>query len=200
MEKVELKVVNISYSEIIPIYALILEEKNGGRKIPIIIGFSEAKAITIQLEKINLSRPVTHDLIFRLALVLNIKLIEVNIYKLENNIFYSSLTFQQNENENKIIIDCRTSDAVALALRFNCPIYTTKEIIEKTGTFADLKDIDIDIDIEDEENNKNNKNNEKIFYEKYTVDELEKIMQQAIKNEEYEKASIIRDELNKRKK
>jgi bifunctional DNase/RNase len=192
MKKVKLSVVGLSYSETHSgAYALVLEEENGLRRIPIIIGSFEAQAIAIQLEKLKPPRPLTHDLFVSFATAFNIDLIEVNIYKLEEGIFYSNLVFQHNDE--KIVIDSRTSDAIALALRFNCPIYTVPSVIEKAGIILNFEEEKDDDNIKEEDIRANP-------YAKYTIEELEKMLQIAIENEEYEKASAIRDELNRRKK
>ncbi len=198
MKKVKLNVVGLSYSETHSgAYALVLQEENGQRRIPIIIGSFEAQAIAIQLEKLKPPRPLTHDLFVTFASAFNIDLIEVNIYKLEEGIFYSNLIFQHNDDQ--ITLDSRTSDAIALALRFDCPIYTTQTIIDHAGinlSFENEKDESF-IDSEDDEENKESR---RTPYAKYTIEELEQMMRTAIENEEYEKASAIRDELNRRKK
>lgn len=202
MEKVKLQVLGISYSDSYTgAYALILQEENGNKRLPIVIGAFEAQAIAIQIEKIKPPRPITHDLFVSMASAYKIELKEVNIYKLEEGIFYANLVLRQNNYE--VVIDSRTSDAVALAVRFNCPIYTTKEIMDKAGIY---------IDFENEEGKSSKdkatkvkkpsteKGERKNFLEKYTLEELERMLQKAIENEEYEKASAIRDEINRRKK
>lgn len=197
MKKVKLNVVGLSYSETHSgAYALVLQEENGQRRIPIIIGSFEAQAIAIQLEKLKPPRPLTHDLFVSFASAFNIDLIEVNIYKLEEGIFYSNLIFQHNDDQ--IILDSRTSDAIALALRFDCPIYTTQTIIEHAGINLSFEDEKDESSFETEE--KDDKESRRTPYAKYTIEELEQMMQAAIENEEYEKASAIRDELNRRKK
>ncbi|NSW44583.1 MAG: bifunctional nuclease family protein [Bacteroidales bacterium] len=194
MKKIKLNVVGLSYSETHSgAYALVLQEENGSRRIPIIIGSFEAQAIAIQLEKLKPPRPLTHDLFVMFASAFKVDLLEVNIYKLEEGIFYSNLILQKDDEQ--VEIDSRTSDAIALALRFECPIYTTQDILDKAGillTFEEEKD---------EENQiAENDNNRPSFYSKYTIDELEEMLNKAIENEEYEKASSIRDELARRKK
>ncbi len=197
MKKVKLNVVGLSYSETHSgAYALVLQEEKGQRRIPIIIGSFEAQAIAIQLEKLKPPRPLTHDLFVSFASAFNIDLIEVNIYKLEEGIFYSNLIFQHNDDQ--IILDSRTSDAIALALRFDCPIYTTQTIIDYAGINLSFEYEKDEPTSETEE--KEDKESRKTPYAKYTIEELEQMMQMAIENEEYEKASAIRDELNRRKK
>lgn len=196
MKKIKLKVVGLSYSETHSgAYALVLQEEEGNKRIPIIIGSFEAQAIAIQLEKLKPPRPLTHDLFVTFASVFKVDLIEVNIYKLEEGLFYSNLIFQKDEKQ--IVLDSRTSDAIALALRFECPIYTTEEIIDKAGILLSFEE-------EEEEKDNNDNNDERTdrnsIYSKYTIEELEELLQKAIENEEYEKASSIRDELAQRKK
>ncbi len=128
MNKIKLNVLGISYSQTQSgAYALVLTEEHGNRRIPIIIGGFEAQAIAIQLEGLTPPRPLTHDLFLSFATAFNISLIEVDIYRLEEGVFYSKLVCENGNRE--ITIDARTSDAIALALRFKCPIYTTEEII-----------------------------------------------------------------------
>lgn len=197
MQKIRLNILGLSVSQTQSgAYALVLAEENGERRIPIIIGPVEAQAIAIQLEGLKPPRPLTHDLIKNMALAFDIALLEVTIYKLEEGIFYSELLCEMDGKE--IRIDSRTSDAVALALRFRCPIYTTEEILKKSGIILDL---------EDEESPVRNFSDKEEFsepeistYSQYSLNELNEMINEAVRNEDYEKASIIRDELKRRKK
>jgi bifunctional DNase/RNase len=197
MQKIRLNILGLSVSQTQSgAYALVLAEENGERRIPIIIGPVEAQAIAIQLEGLKPPRPLTHDLIKNMAMAFDIALLEVTIYKLEEGIFYSELLCEMNGKE--IRIDSRTSDAVALALRFRCPIYTTEDILKKSGIILDL---------EDEESPVRNYADKDDFtepevstYSQYSANELNEMIDEAIRNEDYEKASVIRDELKKRKK
>ena len=196
MQKIRLNILGLSVSQTQSgAYALVLAEENGDRRIPIIIGPVEAQAIAIQLEGLTPPRPLTHDLIKNLALAFDIALLEVTIYKLEEGIFYSELLCEMNGSEIKI--DSRTSDAVALALRFRCPIYTSEEILNKAGIVLELQDDNspvrsfADSDLETAESSS---------YSQYSSGELEEMMNEATQNEDYEKASLIRDEIDKRKK
>ncbi|MDX9883245.1 MAG: bifunctional nuclease family protein [Prolixibacteraceae bacterium] len=192
MHKVRLNILGLSVSQTQSgAYALVLTEENGDRRIPIIIGPVEAQAIAIQLEGLKPPRPLTHDLFKNLASVFDIKLEEVVIYKLEEGIFYSELIC--TSGEKRIRIDSRTSDAVALALRFKCPIYTSEEILQKAG-----------IVLEDEQGfgagKEPAKGSRETEYKNYTVTELNDLLNEAIANEDYERASTIRDEITRRKK
>jgi bifunctional DNase/RNase len=197
MQKIKLNILGLSVSQSQSgAYALVLSEENGDRRIPIIIGPVEAQSIAIQLEGLKPPRPLTHDLFKQMASAFDIQVSEVIIYKLEEGIFYSELVCVRNGKQ--IIIDSRTSDAVALSLRFNCPIYTTEEILSRAG---------IVIEFESDRNQDewrppygDETGRDKSEYAKYTLGELSEMLDHAIKDEDYEKASSIRDEINRRKK
>jgi uncharacterized protein len=200
MGKVKLNVLGISYSQTQSgAYALVLTEEKGDRRIPIIVGGFEAQAIAIQLEGLNPPRPLTHDLFYNFAVAFKIDLLEVNIYKLEEGIFYSRLTCY--DGKNTINIDSRTSDAIALALRFKCPIYTTEDILERSG-------IVLDFEKESKANQRTNPLKQHEVSRKGEYDELRNLsvedlksgLEDAIRTENYEKASMIRDEINRRNK
>jgi len=196
MKKVRLQVLGLSYSQTqAGAYALILSVENSEHRIPIIIGSFEAQAIAIQLEDIITARPLTHDLFLHVSQRYAIEMKEVLIYKLEEGVFYSQLVMMLN---NQIeLIESRTSDAVALALRFKCPIYTTDDIVEKAGIVLNLPD---------EENTEPDSDRTSGVVRKSSdisvasVEELEAMMQAAINDENYELASKINDEIGKRKK
>jgi bifunctional DNase/RNase len=190
-KKVRLNILGLSYSQTQSgAYALILTEENGDRRIPIIIGGVEAQAIAIRLEGLTPPRPLTHDLFMSLAQAFGIELVEVVMYKLEEGIFYSELVCKKESGE-VVRIDSRTSDAVALALRFNCPIYTYEDIIQKAGIVIDFDHI------EEAKTSRKSKKKES-DYGSYSLDELQQMLQSAIEKEDYEKASAIRDEINTR--
>lgn len=195
MDRIKLKVLGLSYSmSQTGAYALILADENDVHRIPIVIGMPEAQSIAIQLEKIQTQRPLTHDLIKTLADGLKTTLKEVFIYRLDAGIFYSELLFETEMNMIKI--DSRTSDAIALALRYNCPIYTIPEIVEKAGILVsqNLRKGQQEI-IHDSVINVENTQ-----LKDYTIQELTKLMDEAIRNEDYEKASQFRDMLKTRSK
>jgi bifunctional DNase/RNase len=195
MKRVKLKVMGISYSQTQSgAYALILVEENGDRRIPIIIGGFEAQAIVMKLENLDPPRPLTHDLFKKFADEFNISVIEVMIYKLEEGVFFSKLVC--NNGEKEYSIDSRTSDAVAIALRFGCPIYITEDILKKAGIIVNPSDSEIstvnEVDgIFDSEKSK---------YDTYSDEELYKIIDEAVKTEDYERAAAVRDEIEKRKR
>lgn len=193
MKRVKLKVMGISYSQTQSgAYALILLEENGDRRIPIIIGGFEAQAIVIKLENLDPPRPLTHDLFKKFADEFKIYLTEVMIYKLEEGVFFSKLVCNNGEKETSI--DSRTSDAVALALRFGCPIFITEEILEKAGITISTTDTEPSTGGEETPGQGENK------YDSYTEEELFKIIDESVKTEDYERAAGVRDELEKRKK
>jgi uncharacterized protein len=195
MKRVKLKVLGISYSQTQSgAYALVLIEDKGERRIPIIIGGFEAQSIVIKLENLDPPRPLTHDLFKSFADQFNISVKEVFIYKLEEGVFFSSLVCSNGIKE--FSLDSRTSDAVALALRFSCPIYITEDILEKAGIIVNTS----------EPVSNSVSGNDPLFeaetgkYDSYSDEELYKMIDDAIKTEDYEKAASIRDELEKRKK
>lgn len=194
MKRIKLKVMGMSYSQTQSgAYALLLIEENGNRRMPIIIGGFEAQAIVIKLENLEPPRPLTHDLFKKLADQFNISVTEVMIHKLEEGVFYSRLIC--NDGEKEYPIDSRTSDAVALALRFGCPIYIAEDILEKAQLTNSSADEEINSTPETE-----NISGQGGKYDTYTDDELYKMIDDAVKTEDYEKAASIRDEIDKRKK
>ena len=199
MSKIKLNVLGISYSQTQSgAYALVLNEEEGERRIPIIVGGFEAQSIAIQLEGLHPPRPLTHDLFLNFAKSFNINLLEVNIYKLEEGVFYSKLSC--DNGKELIKIDARTSDAIALALRFKCPIYTTEEILSRSGIVLDFeKDnkstSDEPIDLEKPKSSRKTSELQNV-----SIDELNKMLETAIMDEDYEKASEIRDEIKRRQK
>jgi bifunctional DNase/RNase len=195
MKRVKLKVMGISYSQTQSgAYALILLEENGERRIPIIIGGFEAQAIVIKLENLDPPRPLTHDLFKKFADEFNISITEVMIYKLEEGVFFSKLVCSNDVKTYSI--DSRTSDAVAIALRFGCPIYISEEILDKAGITVSAADGDISSSTDPDTIFEA----ESTKYGSYSDEELYKLLDEAVKTEDYERAASIRDEIGKRKK
>lgn len=197
MKKVELDIYGIAPSQIKGSYSLILSEVSGERKLPIIVGQFEAQAIAIPLEGINTERPMTHDLFVLFGKKLNFTISEVFIHLLKEGVFYATLVCENTEE--KINIDCRTSDAIAIAVRYNCPIFTTEDILEQAGIVLDDTD---DIEKPGRDNNEPPASSEKNMVNKYkdkSVEELEDLLDEALRNEDYLKAAQIRDEIDKRK-
>lgn len=208
MSLVRLKIKGISYSQTQNgAYALILNEVDGDRKLPIVIGAFEAQSIAIALEKeIKPPRPLTHDLFKNFSDRFEIVIKQVIIHKLVDGVFYSSIICERDKIEE--IIDARTSDAIALALRFNAPIFTYKTILDKAGIFLKFSSKD-----KNKEDNDDSIMVDEILqegeaveiqqgasdgYTELTIDELNKELAKAVANENYEKAAKLRDEISKR--
>lgn len=175
-------------------YALVLGEVNGPRRLPIIIGAFEAQAIALELEKMRPSRPLTHDLFRNFADAYGINIQEVIINKFSEGIFHALLIC--NDGVTVREIDSRTSDAIALALRFECPIYTYENILAQAGITFDEETAESEYESESDTEPDEPLND----FNSFTVEELEEQLHKAIGDEDYEKATLIRDELHKRKK
>ena len=200
MKKVRLEIVGLSYSQTQSgAYALVLGETTGSRRLPIIIGGFEAQAIAIELEKMSPSRPLTHDLFNTFSQTFDITVSEVLIYNLVEGIFYAKLLC--NDGSKEVEIDARTSDAIAIAVRFKCPISTYEFILKSAGIvlddetattteesehIAELSEMPVSSVTDD--------------YKGKSTEELKNLLQTALDEEQYELASKIRDELNQRKK
>jgi len=199
-QKIKLNILGLSYSQTQSgAYALVLAEEEGERRIPIIIGGVEAQSIAIKLEGLEPPRPLTHDLFLNFANAFQVRLLEVVIYKLEEGIFYSELVCVKDEEV--VRIDSRTSDAVALALRFNCPIFTYSEILAKAGIVLDFGDTKETSDTASPtSSNKTFKETSSNPLARKSLEELKVMLNEAIESENYEQASTIRDEINKREK
>ncbi len=195
MQKIELTILGLSYSQTqTNSYALILGEANGKRRLPIVIGHFEAQAIALELEKMKPSRPLTHDLFKNFADVFGITVEEVIINKFQEGIFYALMSC--NDGKKLRQIDSRTSDAVALAIRFACPIYTYESIMAQAGIIYEEDESEPDPVTGSETRHVHMEDNE---FSLLTDEELEQELQKAVDHEEYERASLIRDEIKKRK-
>jgi uncharacterized protein len=207
MSLVKLTIKGISYSQTQNgAYALILNEVDGERKLPIVIGAFEAQSIAIALEKeIKPPRPLTHDLFKSFADRFDIVVKQVIIHKLVDGVFYSSIICERDKIEE--IIDARTSDAIALALRFAAPIFTYKNILDKAGIYLNANPNDIENQNSDDEGVlstpetfglENENTASKNDYKKFSLSELHEFLEMAVQEEDYEKAARIRDEISKR--
>lgn len=192
MQRIRLEIVGMSYSQSQSgAYALILGEVDGKRRLPIIIGGFEAQAIAVELEKMKPSRPLTHDLFKSFADHYQVKLKEVIIDQFKHGVFHAKLVCVLNNEES--FIDSRTSDAVALAIRFKCPVYTYEKIMAEAGIIMEEKQAAPDEAEEAAEG-------ETSELSDTPLEELEAMLKKAVESEDYEKASVIRDEIKKKKK
>jgi len=192
MDKIKLEIVGLSYSQTQSgAYALVLSEVDGNRRLPIIIGAFEAQAIAIELEQYSPTRPLTHDLFKSFASKFNITVTEIIISKLVEGIFYSKLICEQNGTV--VEVDARTSDAIAIGVRFECPVYTYEHILSSAGILLDQDTLEEELPftgtVEEEP---------KQTIETISIEELKNQLNQAIDGEDYELASKIRDEIQKR--
>jgi len=195
MSLIRLTINRISYSQTHNgAYALLLNEKDGERKLPIVIGGFEAQSIAVALEKeIRPPRPLTHDLFKNFSDCFEIRIKQVIIHKIIDGVFFSSLICERDKIEE--IIDSRTSDAIALAIRFNSPIFTYENVLDKAGIILKPSEKKKNIDSSSTDENLT----KKIDYSKLSIIQLEKAISSAVKNEDYELAAHLRDEINKRK-
>lgn len=211
-QRIRLKVLGISYSQIqAGAYALILAQVGGAYRIPVVIGASEAQSIALKMESITPPRPMTHDLFVSFAHAFGVKLTEVFIYKFEDGIFSSELTF--TDGERTVSIDSRTSDAIAIAMRTGAPIYTTPEILEETGFLLEEQH-ETDVDDEDEaaahgapafgDTEDDNVGSDGIStqsprLENFTIEELERTLSKLIEAENYEEAARVNEIIKKKR-
>lgn len=201
-DRIRLKVLGISYSQIQSgAYALILAQAGGPYRIPVVIGAPEAQSIALKMESITPPRPLTHDLFVSFAHAFGIKLKEVFIYRFEDGIFSSELTF--SDGDRTVVIDSRTSDAIAIAMRTGAPIYTTPEILNETGFIIDNQSSSAEDEDEAAAENaptftdEEHENEPKI--ENFTIEELERTLSRLIEQENYEEAARV-NEILKRKR
>lgn len=201
MQKIKLEIVGLTSGQAHGSYTLILGEESGERKLPIIIGSFEAQAIAIEIEKIVPFRPMTHDLFVSFSKTFDIQVEEVVIYNLVEGVFYSKLICKMGSELYEI--DARTSDAMALAVRFNCPVYTNEDVMQSAGITLEGEEFG-----EEPSRPAAPPKEEPVLkgapkqdgFSKYSIAELEKMLDEAEKVEDYEKAANIRDEIRKRTK
>jgi len=194
MKKIELEIVALSHSMVqSQNYAIVLGEQNGSRRLPIVIGGFEAQAIAVAMEGMVPGRPMTHDLFKNTMDAFDIELKEVIINNIVDGVFFSNLVMILNGVEKEI--DSRTSDALAMAVRFGCPIYTYEFILEQAGIILEE---DAEKEVQKAKTRRQHSTKEKSI-EEFNLIELEEILNQALEDEDYEKAAQIRDEMKKRK-
>lgn len=201
MNKIRLQILGLSSSQSqSDSFALILEEEEGNRRLPIIIGRFEAQAIAIEIEKVTSTRPMTHDLFKSLATQFQFKLNEIIISDLREGIFYAEMIYVDERDGKKVIVDARPSDAIAIGLRFDAPIFTTDAIMREAGiTTTNAAEETEEADQESETKQPKKKTKKKpVSLESMSVAELEAEMEKAVADEDYEKAAKIRDEMNRR--
>lgn len=201
--KIKLRVQGLTNSQIQSgAYALILAEEDGARRIPIIVGTSEAQSIAIALERITPPRPLTHDLFVTFAQAFGVQLREVFIYKFEDGVFYSELLF--DDGVSQVRIDSRTSDAIAIALRIKCDIYTTPRIVNECGivleeaSYADDEEDDDYSLLDKEPEDIDNEEELKKWLSLLEEEELNERLAEAVSDENYEYAKMYKDEIRRR--
>lgn len=199
MKKIKLDIIGLSYSQTQSgAYSLVLGEVNGRRRLPIIIGATEAQAIAIEMERMTPSRPLTHDLFKSFAKAYHIEIHEIIIYNLVEGVFYAKLICNNGQNNQEI--DARTSDAIALAVRFNAAIYVYEFILSSAGLLMEGNDFMFIENLDSpQESGAEGLQNTASDYQSLSLEELEQKLKEALAEEAYEKAARIRDEINKRK-
>jgi bifunctional DNase/RNase len=189
---IQLKILGLTFSQVqTGAYALILSEEGRGRRIPIIIGTPEAQSIAIYLEGLNPPRPLTHDFFIAFARIMNVKIKRINIHRYEDGIFYSQVVF--DSGEKTFAMEARTSDAIALAVRSEAPIFIEEDILNEVGIV-----MEDDYFWDEAESVPEKQSN--IPFESMPPEELQKKLKEAIAREDFEKASCIRDILHKKSK
>lgn len=201
MKKTELEIVALSHSITqTHSYAVVLGEINGLRRLPIVIGGFEAQAIAVALEKMQPSRPLTHDLFHNFMSTFDIELTEVVIYKLEEGIFFAKLVCEKDGNA--VEIDSRTSDALALAVRTGCRIFTFENILDAAGLYLDPSEAEATSETSVEGptvSSENEQQKDENDLKKMSLEELKSLLQKILEQEDYVRAISVRDEINRRK-
>ena len=202
-ERIRLYVLGLSYSQLQSgAYALVLAEENGPRRIPVVIGAAEAQSIAIALEGIRTPRPLTHELFVSFAHAFGVKVKEIFIYRFEDGVFSSEITF--SDGDRTVVIDSRTSDAIAIAMRTQAPIYTTEDIMQVTGFVIADEEIASGHDDTDENNEAKESAHRSDYHaeprpENFTIEQLEQTLAELIDKEEYEEAERISAILQRKK-
>ena len=196
MDYKQLIIRGISYSQTQSgAYALLLEHEETNVKLPVVIGNFEAQSISLGLEKdIHPPRPLTHDLFTKFIVSTNYKLISVIIYQIVDGVFFSNINFKNSETEQELILDARTSDAVAMAVRFDAPIFTTQQVLNEAGILLELEEVAKEDDVFSETLSSEES------LTSISMEELQKLLEDAVKEEDFDTALEIQDEIKRRKK
>lgn len=197
MDYKQLIIRGISYSQTqTGAYALLLEHEETNIKLPVVIGNFEAQSISLGLEKdIHPPRPLTHDLFTKFIISANFDLVSVIIYQIVDGVFFSNINLKNKLTDEELILDARTSDAVAMSVRFDAPIYTTQQVLNEAGILLELDDLSKDDDLFSEIANEEEDNVKNI-----SMDELQKLLDNAVKEEDFDTALEIQEEIKRRKK
>lgn len=193
-DRVKISVMGITHSQIQKgAYAVLLTEDGGPHRIPVVVGIAEAQSIVAWMERVNLPRPLIHDLFRSVTRAFGIRVKEVFVSKFEKGIFYSEITFADGDRE--VVVDARTSDALAIALRSHAPIYTTREVIDETGFIAEGFDnapaADSDTTIDDAS---------LLPLNRLAEEELQRMLAKCISTEEYERAAEIKAAIDEKRR
>ncbi|MFY1046447.1 bifunctional nuclease family protein [Chryseobacterium sp. GP-SGM7] len=196
MDYKQLIIRGISYSQTQSgAYALLLEHEETNVKLPVVIGNFEAQSISLGLEKdIHPPRPLTHDLFTKFIVSANYQLVSVIIYQIVDGVFFSNINFKNSETKEEMILDARTSDAVAMAVRFDAPIYTTQQVLSEAGILLELEEVS-----KEEEHFSETVQSEDSL-KSISMDELQKLLDEAVKEEDFDTALEIQEEIKRRKK
>ena len=195
MNKVNLEIIGLTYSESSTgAYVLILGDKHSQRRLPIVIGSAEAESIAVGIEKHRNGRPHTHDLFLRFTKEFGVEIMEVVINRFRDGVYYAMLVCKQGDDLT--MVDARPSDAIAIAVRVGCEIYAYETVMDEAGIVMDDMDKP---SVTDDEGDIINKGGSSVSLDLLSLEDLEELLQEAIDNEDYEKAAEIRDEINRRK-
>ena len=175
-------------------YALLLEHEETNVKLPIVIGNFEAQSISLGLEKdIHPPRPLTHDLFSKFVITANYELTSVIIYQIVDGVFFSNINFKNKENKEELIMDARTSDAVAMAVRFDAPIYTTHQVLNEAGILLELEDVSKEVEIDEPVANEGDLST-------LSISEINKLLEDAVREEDFDAALELQKEIKRRNK
>ena len=175
-------------------YALLLEHEETNVKLPIVIGNFEAQSISLGLEKdIHPPRPLTHDLFSKFVITANYELTSVIIYQIVDGVFFSNINFKNKENKEELIMDARTSDAVAMAVRFDAPIYTTHQVLNEAGILLELEDVSKEVEMDEPVANEGDLST-------LSISEINKLLEDAVREEDYDAALELQKEIKRRNK